>query len=57
MIVLNSLALLEHLSEIEEHIQKLEALMQEFEVDCDKNGLLELLVARQREAGRQKKIS
>lgn len=57
MIVMNSKLLLEHLTELEEKIQRIEGIMHELEIDWEKEALLELLIACQCKTGRQGKIS
>ncbi len=47
MIVMNSNLLLEHLTELEEKIQKMENLMRDLNVEWDKENLMELLIACQ----------
>ena len=53
MIVMNSKQLLEQLAEIEERIQQMERVMMDLNVDWDKDGLMELLIACQCKTGRQ----
>ena len=57
MIVMNSLSLLEQLAELEEKISRMEKVMSELKIECDKDALLELLIACQCKTGRQGKIS
>lgn len=47
MIVMNSKILLEQLTEIEDKIQKMEDVMKNLEIEVDKEGLMELLIACQ----------
>ena len=54
MIVMNSSALLENLTEIEEKILRLENMMSELGIDSDKENLMELLIACQYKTGRHK---
>lgn len=53
MIVMNSKQLLEQLTELEERIQQMELVMMDLNVDCDREGLTELLIACQCKTGRQ----
>ena len=58
MIVMNSNLLLEHLTELEGKIQRMEKLMRELEIDWDRENLMELLIACQvPRTGRQDKNS
>lgn len=57
MIVMNSTQLLEQLSEIEEKIQRVEGVMRDLKIDCDKEKLMELLIACQCKTGRREKKS
>jgi hypothetical protein len=52
MIVMNSNLLLEHLSELEEKIERLEKVMRELGIEWDKEHLMELLMAHQCKTGR-----
>ncbi len=52
MIVMNSSLILEHLTELEEKIQRVEKIMTELQIDCDKENLMELLIACQCKTGR-----
>ena len=47
MIVMNSNLLLEHLTELEEKIQRMEGIMRELDIAWDKENLMELLIACQ----------
>jgi hypothetical protein len=58
MIVMNSNLLLEHLTELEEKIQRMESIMRDLDIDWDKENLMELLIACQvARTGRQDKNS
>ncbi len=57
MIIMNSNLLLEHLTELEEKIQKLENIMKENKVEWDRESMMELLIACQCKTGRQGKNS
>ncbi len=57
MIIMNSNILLEHLSELEEKIQRLESVMREIGIEWEKENLMELLIACQCETGRHDKKS
>lgn len=46
MVIRHSNQLLEHLSEVEEKIQFVEHLMEELDIDCDKEILLKSLLAK-----------
>lgn len=46
MIIRHSNQLLEHLSEVEEKIQYVEHLMEDLNIDCDKEVLLKTLLAK-----------
>ena len=52
MIVMNSKILLEQLTEIEDKIQKIEDVMRDLDIEVDKEGLMELLIACQCKTGR-----
>ncbi len=52
MIVMNSSLILEHLTELEEKIRRLEKVMKELKIECDKENLMELLIACQCKTGR-----
>lgn len=56
MIIMNSNVLLEHLTELEEKIKRMEGLMREMNIDWDRENLMELLIACQvAKTGRQDK--
>ncbi len=57
MIIMNSNLLLEHLSELEEKIQRLECVMKERGIEWERESLMELLIACQCETGRPDKKS
>lgn len=57
MIIRNSNHLLEQLSEIEDKIQRMERVMRELEIDCDREALMEMLIACQCKTGRHEKKS
>lgn len=57
MIVMNSNLLLEHLTELEEKIQRLERVMKEVGIEWDRENMMELLIACQYETGRHDKKS
>ena len=50
MMILHSEGLLDQLTELESKIQKVEKLMSELGVDCDKELLLKVLLAKKRAA-------
>lgn len=47
MIVMNSIVLLNHLSEIEEKIKRMEKLMREKNIEWEREDLMKLLIACQ----------
>jgi len=46
MVIRYSNQLLEHLSEIEEKIQIIEKLMEQLDLDCDREGIIRTLLTR-----------
>lgn len=46
MVIRHSNQLLEHLSEIEEKIQIIEKLIEQLDVDCDREAVIRTLLAR-----------
>lgn len=57
MIIMNSNLLLEHLSELEDKIQRLEKVMKEVGIEWERENMMELLIACQCETGRHDKKS
>ena len=57
MIIMNSNLLLEHLTELEEKVQRLENIMRDKGIEWERENLMELLIACQCETGRHDKKS